>query len=130
VYILVIRGDFGLLQESDTTLSADGTTQLLATNSSNRVISSVAREVDKRGGWAKTSGEVVTTDVASLGLYWFQHLNLTDQYGLRWHVVVAEVASQRPFNVYLAIKRQLPNTYRMYCVFLNRCNVTAAILCL
>jgi len=79
---------------SGTVLSADGTSQVIAANSSNRVIRAVGQEVDARGGWATTAGQVITIDVASLGLYWFQHLNLiTDPYGLKWHVAVAQVVS-------------------------------------
>ena len=76
-----------------TVVNSAGTSQVRAANSSNRVIRAVGQEVDARGGWATTAGEVVTIDVASLGLYWFQHLNLTDPYGLKWHVAVAQVVS-------------------------------------
>jgi hypothetical protein len=75
----------------DTVLTADGTAQVLAANSTHRIIRTVGQEVDARGGWATTAGQVITIDVTSLGLYWFQHLNLTDGYGLKWHVVVAQV---------------------------------------
>jgi hypothetical protein len=74
-------------------VSADGTSQVLAANSTHRVIQAVAQDVDARGGWAKTAGRVYTVDVPSLGLHWFQHLNLTDPYGLKWHVAVAQVVS-------------------------------------
>jgi len=76
-------------------VSADGTSLMLAANSSHRVIKAVAQEVNARGGWATTAGQVYTVDVPSLGLHWFQQLNLTDRYGLRWHVAVAQVGSLR-----------------------------------
>jgi hypothetical protein len=78
---------------SGTVITADGASQVLAANSTNRVIGAVARAVNARGGWAATAGQVVTIDVPSLGLFWFQHLNLTDQYGLMWHVAVAQVVN-------------------------------------
>jgi len=78
---------------SGTVLSADGTSQVIAANSSDRVIRAVGQEVDARGGWATTAGQVITMDVPSLGLFWFQHLNMTDPYGLKWHVAVAQVVS-------------------------------------
>ena len=134
IYYITIRMTFlatwAFLQESDTTISADGTTQLLAANSSNRVISAVAKEVDERGGWATTSSQVVTIDVPSLGLYWFQHLNLTDQYGLRWQVVVAEVVSSPicEVDIFSLLSR---NSYNFNtCVIslhlICRCNATVA----
>jgi hypothetical protein len=78
---------------SGTVVTADGTSQVVAANSTDRVIGAVARAVNARGGWASTAGQVVTIDVPSLGLFWFQHLNLTDQYGLMWHVAVAQVVN-------------------------------------
>jgi hypothetical protein len=76
-----------------TVVNADGTSQVIAANSTHRIIRAVGQEVDARGGWPSTAGEVITIDVPSLGLHWFQHLNLTDGYGLKWHVAVAQVVS-------------------------------------
>ena len=60
----------------------------------NPVINSVSQMVRSKGSWGSVNGTVFILDVADesahLGLYWFQSLELRDEYGLHWHVVTAE----------------------------------------
>ena len=63
-----------------------------ARNNTNAVIGAVANSVmSEFGGWDAASGLVKIVDVAPIGLHYYQSLNLTDDYGLHWHVAVVEV---------------------------------------
>lgn len=73
------------------------TSLLKATLCTDRVIAAVAQEVERVAGvgenkWDDLNSTVRTLLVPQKGLHWFQSLELTDPYGLHWHVVVAERA--------------------------------------
>jgi serine/threonine protein kinase/membrane protein implicated in regulation of membrane protease activity len=77
----------------------DDLEQIVANESSVAVISAIANHIEKPrnagglGGWVAANGTVMTIDVDGEGLYWAQSTELTDAYGLHWHIVVSELVS-------------------------------------
>lgn len=95
-FVLFIVDNKGLLiaaSISGVAVDAD-LNQVPANASSIEIINKISKYIEEEvGGWIAANGTVLTVDITGEGLYWAQSTELTDEYGLHWHVVVAELVS-------------------------------------
>mmetsp|Transcript_38171 Transcript_38171/g.49396 ORF Transcript_38171/g.49396 Transcript_38171/m.49396 type:complete len:453 (-) Transcript_38171:2219-3577(-) len=83
--------------------------------SSYPLIANVAQKIERNqdnngiGGWIAANGTIFTSQIDGKGLYWAQSTELTDDYGLHWHVVLVEQVSCE-VGYYILNKEQIFTT--------------------
>jgi len=96
VFTIFIVESSGLMIASSVSGAAvSGVNQVRANSSNVQVIQSVALKVQSEFGdnWTRADGVVMTVDAGTEGLYFAQSQELSDGFGIVWHIVVAETVS-------------------------------------
>jgi hypothetical protein len=99
VFIFIADCEGKLIATSKPGLSLDDNNNPIKANSSAEpLVSEVSLMIEQDesegglGGWENSNGTIFSIGIENKGLYWVEALELNDEYGLHWHVVIVELA--------------------------------------